>query len=112
MSLFLFCKRKYLDGKEKKVIKLLLKFSVCHQVQMDLALLKISHKVFGLTRGSPEELHPKNSESIQAENLNSHALVALLHKKQQHLNLFGKRTKSPSHLSFVTDLFLQYAWKG
>lgn len=63
MYLFSLCKRKYLGGKEKEVIKQLLKFFVCHQVQMDLALLKISHKASVLIRGSPE-LHPKNSGFI------------------------------------------------
>lgn len=50
MSLFPLCKRKCLDGKEKKVIKQLLKFSVGHQ--MDLELLKISHKVCVFPRRS------------------------------------------------------------
>lgn len=43
MYLFSLCKRKYLDEK-KKVIKQLLKFSVYHQVKIDLAVPKISHK--------------------------------------------------------------------
>lgn len=45
MYLFSLCKRKYLDEKEKKVIKQLLKFSVYHQVKIDLAVPKVSHKV-------------------------------------------------------------------
>jgi len=42
---------------------------VCHQVQMDLPLLKIYHKVFSVTSESPKETRPKNSGSSQANGL-------------------------------------------
>lgn len=76
---------------------------------MDLPLLKISHKVFSLTNGSPKIAHPENSGCIQAEDLKSHALVALLHEKQQLLNLFGDRIKSELHLvSVFSQIFSSY----
>lgn len=63
MSFFLFVKEifRWEEEGNKTATEIL-----CHQVQMDLPLLKISQKVFSLTSGSPKVAHPKNLESIQA----------------------------------------------
>lgn len=53
MSLFSLCKRKYLDGKEKMVIKPLLKFFVCHQVQMRLSTAQNFSQGFCFIQGKP-----------------------------------------------------------